>query len=286
MSFGCERYESFSGLCNGVLLLSICLTNLCYSVQSFLNVSGIDHPFLFIIVGVVYFFINIFDIIILNDYKSLFILNGVFVHIMLDFFNSIAVIISACVINYTNWKYKNYIYPAIVIIISIGLFFVSFSLIKKTSVILAEGVPKNINLNHVRQQLIQIPGIVFFHELHIWEISKNCYFASVHVIVSSKDQYLNILGSIYRLMRSYKIVSTTVQTEFCEDFPDISDKKKSCLYASSFGNDKRCFETPPVYKHVVGCKHINTTDNDESSSCSSHAHHHHHDHDDNNVPIP
>lgn len=87
ISFGCERYESLSGLCNGVLLLSICLTNLCHAVQSFINVSGIDHPFLFIVFGVAYFFINIFDIIILNDYKSSFILNGVFVHIMLDFFN-------------------------------------------------------------------------------------------------------------------------------------------------------------------------------------------------------
>ena len=35
---------------------------------------------------------------------------------------------------------------------------------------------------------------------------------------------------------------------------------------------------------MVGYKHINTTDNDESSSCSFHGHHHR-DNDDNNVPI-
>lgn len=37
----------------------------------------------------------------------------------------------------------------------------------------------------------------------------------------TKNQYLNDINSINQLMKSFKIFSTTVQTESCEDFPDI-----------------------------------------------------------------
>lgn len=272
MTFGWERMEILGGLCNAVLLMSLCLTTFCDSVEYFMYSKKIDHPFLFIIVGASGIVINIIGMIIFHDNKKSFNLKGVFIHIIWYFLSSICVIISASVIYFTNWKYRYYIDPAISAVIVIFLFYFSIVLIKQTAKVLIDSVPVDINLNHIHQQLLQIPGIVSIHEPHVWEISHKYYYGFTHVVASSKDESQRIIRSVNDVMKNNGVHSITVQLEYLDDFPKGIDCNNKCLCAVSFGNDKRCFETLPVYKHKVGCPHVNIPGQEESSSCTSHDH--------------
>lgn len=280
MSFGWARTEVLGGLCNAVFLLAVCLTIFCDAIERFVDVPVIDKPILFIVVGAVGLATNLIGMIIFHDHGHSDNLKGVFLHVMGDFFGSIGVMISACVINFTDWKYKYYVDPVISLIIVIILVYGAIPLLKKTSKVVIESVPQDIDLTQIRQDLLQIPNLVAVHELHVWELSKKCYIALIHIVVSSKEQNKLVLEAVHNLMISNGVYSTTVQIEFVDDFPNEVDHNASCFYASSFGHDKRCFVTPPVYRHVIGCPHLNIPGQEESSCCSHDHDHHGHDHHD------
>lgn len=275
MSFGWARTEVVGGLCNATFLLAVCLTIFCDAIERFVEVPVIDQPILFIVVGAVGLVTNLIGIFVFHDHGHSDNLKGVFLHVLGDFFGSIGVMISACIINFTDWKYKYYVDPVISLLIVIILIYGAIPLLKRTAKVVIEGVPDDISVKDIKNQLGMIPNLVAVHEFHVWELSKKCYIALLHIVVSSKEQNKLVLEAVHNLMISNGIFSTTVQIEFIDDFPNEVDHNGSCFYATSLGHDKRCFVTPPVYRHVIGCPHLNLPGQEESSCCG----HDHHDHD-------
>ncbi|OHT12959.1 cation diffusion facilitator family transporter containing protein [Tritrichomonas foetus] len=279
MSFGWSRTEVVGALCNATFLLAVCLTIFCDAIERFVDVPKIDQPVLFIVVGAVGLVTNLIGMFVFHDHGHSDNLKGVFLHVMGDFFGSIGVMISACVINFTDWKYKYYVDPVISLLIVCILCFGAIPLLKKTAKIVIESVPPDVKLSEVREALNRLPTIVAVHELHVWELSKKSYIALVHIVIDSPENNKNVLESVHNLMISFGVYSTTVQIEFVSDFPNEVDHNSSCFYASSYGKDKRCFVTTPVYRHGIGCPHLNIPGQEDSLDCHSHDHSHSHSHD-------
>jgi zinc transporter 1 len=57
--------------------------------------------------------------------------------------------ISVCVIQFTDWKYKNYVDPAISMIIVCILVHGSFKLFMKTAKIVLECTPTNVDIDSI-----------------------------------------------------------------------------------------------------------------------------------------
>jgi hypothetical protein len=95
------------------------------------------------------------------------------------------------------------------------------------------------------------------HELHIWQLSKKNYLATLHIIVDLKERNRQIHSSSTNILMRNQIFSSTIQIEFTDDFPAGVNHESTCFYASSVGSDKRCFITRPVYQHGIGCPHVN-----------------------------
>lgn len=278
MTFGWARTEVLGGLVNSVFMLAICFTLFLNSIERFVEIEEIKKPLLFLIVGGLGLLVNILGLFIFHDHGHSDNLKGVFIHVLGDFFGSIGVVISACVVYFTDWKYKNYIDPALTLIIVVILVYGSSGLFKKTANVVIERCPEIIDSEDVSAEITKIPSVVTVHELHIWELSKKQYIALVHIVVDSKEHSKDALESVHNLMMSYGIYSTTVQIEFIEDFPDGVNQVESCFYGSAYGGKNRVFTTTPVYKHCVGCPHLFKPCSEDSHS-HEHDHEHEHDHD-------
>lgn len=282
MTFGWARAEVLGGLSNAVFLLAVCLMIFFDAIERFIEPTTIDEPILFLVVGVLGLVVNIIGMFIFHDHSHSDNLKGVFLHVMGDFFGSIGVIISACVITFTEWSGRYYIDPAISLIIVCILVYGSIGLLRKTAKTVIETCPESVNYDEVHAQLTRLPGIVAIHELHIWELSRDQYIALIHIVVDLKDNSKTVLEQCHNLMIRFGVYSTTVQIEFVEDFPNGIDQHDSCFYASSYGGKNRVFVTPPVFHHTIGCPHVNVpgaTFDDEHDHEHDHGHDHGHDHD-------
>ena len=275
MTFGWQRMEVLGALTNSVFLLAICFMLFLEAIERFVEPSEITNGLLFLIVGCLGLFVNIIGMFIFHDHSHSDNIKGVFLHIVGDFFGSIGVVISACVVYFTDWEYAVYIDPIISLLIVCLLVHSCWPLFMRTAKIVIERVPESIDCDKITEQLMIIPHIKAIHELHVWELSRDNFIALIHIVVDSKEQNQVVIEMVHNLMLTFKIYSTTVQIEFTSDFPpQFNDPTNACFYASSLGKDKRVFSSHPVYLHTIGCPHYANPDGDGHEE---HSHHHSHD---------
>ena len=108
-------------------------------------------------------------------------LRGAYLEVMGDVAGSAAVIVAATVIALTGWE------PAdVVASVVIGLLIVprTVALLREATHVLLEATPRGIDMDEVRQHILEAPGVVDCHDLHAWTITSGVNVVSAHVILA------------------------------------------------------------------------------------------------------
>ena len=150
-------------------------------------------------------------------------MRGVFLHVMGDALGNIGVIGSALIIWLTNFSWRFYADPVISLIITVIILGSAIPLCKAASRILLQAVPAGINVDEIKADILELPGILSCHHLHVWQLSDVKMIASLHVQVEfdfkgeGSARYMQLAHAIRRCLHGYGIHSSTIQPEFCLD---------------------------------------------------------------------
>ena len=150
-------------------------------------------------------------------------MRGVFLHVMGDALGNIGVIVSALIIWLTDWPGRYYSDPAISLVITIVILTSAIPLCKAASKILLQAVPVGIDVDNIKYDIEDIPGIISCHHLHVWQLSNTKYIASLHVQLEvdfkgeGSAAYMKIARDIRHCLNGHGIKSSTIQPEFCLD---------------------------------------------------------------------
>ena len=77
-----------------------------------------------------------------------------------------------------------------------------------------DGVPKGIDVEEVRNFILQQDGITEIHDLHVWAMSTTQVALTAHLVrdtISIDDQFLHRLSK--ELHERFKIIHPTIQIE-------------------------------------------------------------------------
>ncbi|KAK9468172.1 hypothetical protein V1512DRAFT_203626 [Lipomyces arxii] len=142
-------------------------------------------------------------------------MRGVFLHVMGDALGNIGVIFTALFIWFTDYSWRFYFDPVVSLVITVIIFTSALPLVKSASKILLQGVPKGIDMVDVKDEILELPGVLSVHDFHVWILRENLFIASLHVAVSvSADEYMGLSRSIRLRLHAYGIHSATIQPEF------------------------------------------------------------------------
>ncbi|KAM5453961.1 Zinc resistance conferring protein [Microsporum audouinii] len=147
-------------------------------------------------------------------------MRGVFLHVMGDALGNIGVIVSALIIWLTNYSWRYYADPAISLLITIIILFSAIPLCKAASRILLQAVPAGLSIDHIIEDIEQLPGIISCHHFHVWQLSDTKLVASLHIQVSfdikgeGSDRYMSLARHVRKCLHAYGIHSSTIQPEF------------------------------------------------------------------------
>lgn len=141
-------------------------------------------------------------------------MHGVWLHVMGDALGSVAVIISAVVIKYTDWDGRFYLDPALSLVIVAILVYTTVPLLRESALIMLQRVPNHINMSELKQGLKKVNGVLDIHELHIWQLADKKIIASVHVVCDNAVDYMTVGSEIKAFFHEQGIHSLTVQQEF------------------------------------------------------------------------
>jgi cation diffusion facilitator family transporter len=138
-------------------------------------------------------------------------MRGAYLEVMGDFIGSAAVIVAAVVIALTGWTTADAVASAL-----IGLLILprTFALLREATDVLLEATPKGVDMDHVRQHILDAPGVIDCHDLHAWTITSGMNVVSAHVILADGADVAATLDALCAcLSDDFDIEHSTFQLE-------------------------------------------------------------------------
>lgn len=133
------------------------------------------------IVGVVGLVANIASILVLSSHRGASLnMKAAFLEVLNDALGSVAVIVSAVVAYLTQWSGAD----AVASLVIAGMMVPRAVVLLRRSVsVLMENAPEEIDVDEVREHIVNFPGVRELHDLHISTIATGLVTLSAHVVV-------------------------------------------------------------------------------------------------------
>lgn len=212
-SYGYKRAEIIAALLNGLTLIAIAIYIFYEGIKRVFQPPEVLSIGMFWIatLGLV---VNIIAAwILMKGDKENLNLRSAFLHVIGDLLGSVGAIIAAILI----WGFNFQLADPIASMLVAVLVLISGIRVTKSSIhILMEGVPANINLDKIRKNILQIPGILNIHDLHVWSITSGFPALSCHIVLDNKEYNKGdeIISAIRGLIKDkYSINHSTIQLE-------------------------------------------------------------------------
>ena len=213
-TYGFLRLEVVVAFLNGIILMLIAVGMIYESVIRFFNPREIDFGSMFFIALIGLIFNIVITWILFSSTKKENNINikSAMLHFLGDLLNSVGVIISSIVIYFTNFVYIDIIMS---VVISVIIFIGGYKISKEAFFILMEAVPSEVDLNMLRNELLNIDGIKNIHELHVWKNDNEEISFTAHILLDNYEKHNNyrIINEIKEKLAVYDIFHMTVQIE-------------------------------------------------------------------------
>ncbi len=144
---------------------------------------------------------------------------GAYLHLMMDAFISLGVVVAGIGIKYTGWTILDPIAACLIVIfIAKG----TILLLHESFVLLVGGVPLSIDTVKVKQQILNYKEIAEIHDFHIWSLSSSDVALTAHVKMKDKkhpgDLFLREVSKSLR--EKFRISHVTIQIEIGDSDAD------------------------------------------------------------------
>lgn len=151
-------------------------------------------------------------------------MKGVILHVLGDALGSVVVIVSAVIMwQLEGQSWTLYVDPAMSIFLTLIILSTTVPLLKESALILLQTVPTHIEVEKVKERLLQqIEGVVAIHEFHVWQLAGNRIIASAHIHCRNLAEYTRVAEEVKEFFHHEGIHSTTIQPEFVDESENSS----------------------------------------------------------------
>ena len=210
-TFGYYRAEILAATVNDTLLVAIAIWIFYEAWNRFWTPRDV-HGELMAIVSSGGLLVNLVGISLVHRHqKDNLNIRGVWLHLLTDLLSSVATLIAAVVILTTGWTGID---PIISVVIGIFILSGAWKLLSECVNVLLEGVPKNLDLNKLRNALESYPAVEEVHDLHVWTVTHKVHALSAHILLKPGAGYQLALEKIIHLLKEeFDIEHATLQLE-------------------------------------------------------------------------
>lgn len=216
-TFGYRRFEILAAAFNALLLFAVAAYVLWEGIGRFFTPAEVQSTGMLAVAGVG-LVVNLIAMRLLagGKEKSLNV-KGAYLEVWADMLGSLGVIAGAVLIMATGWYWVD---PVVAIGIGLWVLPRTWTLLKDTTRILLEGVPRHLTLSEIRAAIASAPGVSGVHDLHVWSLTSDDVSLSVHVELEDGAGAEGVRTQLAVLLHErFEIEHATIQTEErpCED---------------------------------------------------------------------
>jgi cobalt-zinc-cadmium efflux system protein len=188
-SFGWHRAEILAALVNAVVLLAVCAFLVVEGVRRLADPPEVQAgPMLaFAVAGLLANAVSL-GLLARRRGESLN-MRGAYLEVLSDLFGSCAVVVAALAVLAFDLLRAD---PIATLLIAVLILPRAWSLAREAIDVLLEATPPGLEPDEIRDHLLDVPGVIDVHDLHVWTITSGMPSLSVHVTV--EDETLAELG--------------------------------------------------------------------------------------------
>jgi cobalt-zinc-cadmium efflux system protein len=220
-TYGYLRWEILAALVNGAALFGIAAWVVLEAVQR------IQHPEpvrtgLFMVIAAAGLLVNLASLRVLHGARHGSLnARGAYLHVMSDALGSVGALAAAGIIALTGWTVAD---PLVSVLLSFLILAGAWRLVRDSTDILLESVPRHVSLAEVQARMLAVPGVSAVHDLHVWTVTSGMVAMSGHAVVPRLDAHPGVLDGIRGQLATLGISHVTVQLEVdpdgCEGYDD------------------------------------------------------------------
>lgn len=180
-TYGWQRGTIMAALINAILLL-VAMGSLGWEAVQRLQTHEATEGWTVIGVAAVGIVVNtVTALLFMKDRKDDFNIRGAFLHMAADALVSVGVVLGGVLYLWKGWTWID---PVMSLLIAAIVVVGTWSLFHQSLHMMFDGVPLNIDLNKVRDCLMELPGVVGVHDLHVWAMSTSQVALTAHLVVA------------------------------------------------------------------------------------------------------
>ncbi|XP_058066571.1 calcium/manganese antiporter SLC30A10 [Anopheles bellator] len=135
--------------------------------------------------------------------------------LMRDICSTVIVIVCSLIVYYTTEETSKFVDPALAIVSCVILITLSYPYMKESGMILLQTIPDTIDIEIFKRSLLDgFKDIDSVHDLHIWQLSRNQYVSTVHIIFESPKVFHTLQDDVIAFFHEQGIYQVTIQPEF------------------------------------------------------------------------
>ncbi|HET6561828.1 MAG TPA: cation diffusion facilitator family transporter [Marmoricola sp.] len=192
-TFGWHRAEILAALVNAVVLLAVCVFLLVEGVRRLADPPEVEAgPMLaFAVAGLV---ANTVSLGLLAGRRGESLnMRGAFLEVLSDLIGSCAVVVAALAVLLADVLRAD---PIATLLIAVLILPRAWLLAREAVDVLLEATPPGLDPGEIRTHLLDVPGVVDVHDLHVWTITSGMPSLSVHVTVTDETLESEGVGAL------------------------------------------------------------------------------------------
>jgi cobalt-zinc-cadmium efflux system protein len=184
-TYGFRRFEVFGALANGVLLVVVAVAVTVGAVARLASgAEGEAHEVAggtMLVVAIAGLVANIAALLVLRaGAKDSINLRGAYLEVLGDAIGSVLVIVAALVIVVTGWDAADAIASLAIAALILPR---ALLLLRDVMRVLSQSTPAETDVAEIRDHILETPGVVAVHDVHVWAITTGAHVFSAHVEV-------------------------------------------------------------------------------------------------------
>lgn len=210
-TFGYRRFEILAAAFNAILLFAVAGYVLIEGIGRFFDPKPVESVGM-LTVATIGLVVNLISMRILAGGKDDSLnVKGAYLEVWADMLGSLGVIGAAVAIYLTGY---NWIDPIVAIGIGLWVLPRTWVLLRDTTHILLQGVPRGFDLKAIRERMGQVPGVVGVHDLHIWSVAGDDASLTAHVAIADGGGSESTRRAVVGMLEAeFNIHHATIQTE-------------------------------------------------------------------------
>merc|ERR1712146_794829 len=153
----------------------------------------------------------------MHDEKPKFDMNtwAVLIHYAGDMLSSFFVLCAGLLMMiFPEYTFTKYIDALASLLIVVLILWSTFPLVMTCARILLQSTPKDVDLDQLRRECLQLNHVLNAHDFHVWQLTDSNYIASVHLAIEEGADFNAVVREVKECMHKHNIHSSCIQPEF------------------------------------------------------------------------